>query len=168
MKPRDADGITAWVAVARTLRLLPGRRIPSLPQTVSPPDGAAKPARPAAPPRPLAKTGRHTSATAIEPGRLRRLERGRDALTARLDLHGHTETTGRAALTDFLLRLHAEGRREALVITGKGARGDGILRRRTPAWLAEPPLRAIVAGVSPAHRRHGGDGALYVALKRAR
>jgi DNA-nicking Smr family endonuclease len=53
-----------------------------------------------------------------------------------------------------------------LVITGKGVQGDGILRRRTPEWLAEPAVRGVVAGVSEAHRRHGGAGALYVAIKR--
>ena len=41
-----------------------------------------------------------------------------------------------------------------------------VLRRRTPACLNEPQVRPMIAGVSPAHRRHGGDGALYVALKR--
>ena len=69
-------------------------------------------------------------------------------------------------LTDFLSRAHAEGLRAVLVITGRGLLGDGVLRRRAPEWLAEPPLRALVAGLSPAERRHGGDGALYVALKR--
>ena len=53
-----------------------------------------------------------------------------------------------------------------LVITGRGSTGDGVLRRRTPEWLAEPPLRAAVAGISHADRRHGGEGALYVALKK--
>jgi DNA-nicking Smr family endonuclease len=46
--------------------------------------------------------------------------------------------------------------------------GDGILRRSAPEWLAAPHLAEIVAGVSEAHRRHGGEGALYVALKRKR
>ena len=72
----------------------------------------------------------------------------------------------RAALTRFVLSAVAEGRRSVLVITGKGAAGDGVLRRRVPDWLAEPPLRAHVAGLSEAHRRHGGEGAYYVALKR--
>ena len=53
-----------------------------------------------------------------------------------------------------------------LVITGKGAQGDGVLRRHVPDWLASPPIRQHVAGISEAHRRHGGEGALYVALKR--
>jgi DNA-nicking Smr family endonuclease len=53
-----------------------------------------------------------------------------------------------------------------LVITGKGKVGQGVLKVRTPEWLADPSLREMVAGVSTADRRHGGDGALYVALKR--
>ncbi|MFI4936493.1 MAG: Smr/MutS family protein [Caulobacterales bacterium] len=67
-----------------------------------------------------------------------------------------------------VLRAVDEGWRSVLVITGKGALGDGVLRRHAPDWLAEPPLREHVAGISEAHRRHGGDGALYVALKRRR
>jgi DNA-nicking Smr family endonuclease len=69
-------------------------------------------------------------------------------------------------LTGFVLRSFAEGRRMLLVITGKGALGDGVLRRRVPEWLAQPPLRPMIAGLSEAHRRHGGEGALYVALRR--
>jgi DNA-nicking Smr family endonuclease len=103
----------------------------------------------------------------MEPGRRRRLERGRDEVAATIDLHGLDQARARAALTAFLLRGWAEHRRAILVITGKGALGDGVLRRRVPEWLAEPPLRQIVAGLSEAHRRHGGEGAIYVALKRS-
>jgi len=102
----------------------------------------------------------------IEPGRRRKLERGADGPGERIDLHGHSQDNARAQLTRLILTRHAEGRRSVLVITGKGALGEGVLRRRVPEWLAEPPLRGIVAGVSEAHRRHGGAGALYVALKR--
>ena len=70
-------------------------------------------------------------------------------------------------LENFLRRAQADGERAVLVITGKGVMGDGILRRRTPEWLSEPRLRDVVAGFSPAARHHGGDGALYVAIKRA-
>jgi len=65
-----------------------------------------------------------------------------------------------------MLAAQAEGRRAAVVVTGRGVQGDGVLRRRAPEWLAEPHLRDVVAGVAEAHRRHGGDGAVYVALKR--
>jgi DNA-nicking Smr family endonuclease len=104
----------------------------------------------------------------IEPKRHRRLVRERDDLDARIDLHGMDQDRARLALHGFVRRAYENGWRSLLVITGKGTYGDGILRRRTPEWLAEPDVRGMVAGVSPAHRRHGGDGALYVALKRRR
>ena len=102
----------------------------------------------------------------IEPGRKRRLTRERDHLEFRLDLHGFNQDGARAALHRFLLHAQADGSRAVLVITGKGYQGDGVLRRFAPDWLADPALRGVVAGVSDAHRRHGGEGALYVALKR--
>jgi DNA-nicking Smr family endonuclease len=97
---------------------------------------------------------------------MRRLTRERDPLGPRLDLHGLDQDQARATLTSFLHRAHDEGWRAVLVITGKGTRGDGVLRRAAPEWLAAPGLRDLVAGVSGAHRRHGGEGALYVALRR--
>ncbi|HEY1559713.1 MAG TPA: Smr/MutS family protein [Caulobacteraceae bacterium] len=84
----------------------------------------------------------------------------------RIDLHGLNQDEARAELIDFLEDCARRGVRGALIITGKGTLGDGILRRRVPDWLAEAPLRRLVAGISEAHRRHGGAGALYVALKR--
>ncbi|HEY3696056.1 MAG TPA: Smr/MutS family protein [Phenylobacterium sp.] len=102
----------------------------------------------------------------IEPRRKHRLARERDPIAARIDLHGMTQDEARAALERFLFRAWENGYRAALVITGKGVQGDGILKRRTPEWLAAPSLGPVVAGVSDAHRKHGGEGALYVALKR--
>ena len=69
-------------------------------------------------------------------------------------------------LESFILRAWEDGSRAVLVITGKGVQGDGILRRRAPEWLAASHLTHVVAGVSHAARHHGGEGALYVALKR--
>ncbi|MFI4951015.1 MAG: Smr/MutS family protein, partial [Caulobacterales bacterium] len=94
------------------------------------------------------------------------LTRGRDAIAGRIDLHGLTHDAAREALTGFVRRAADNGWRAVLVITGKGVQGDGILKRRAPEWLAVPHLSHIVAGISDAHRRHGGEGALYVALKR--
>lgn len=105
---------------------------------------------------------------AVDAALHRRLTRGRDAIAARIDLHGLTHDAARAALTAFVRRAVDNGWRAVLVITGKGVGGDGVLKRGVPAWLAAPPLRDHVAGVSEAHRRHGGEGALYVALKRKR
>jgi DNA-nicking Smr family endonuclease len=92
--------------------------------------------------------------------------RERDPIDLVLDLHGLDQDRARSALLRFLVHAQAQGERAVLVITGKGSRGDGVLRRQTPDWLAEPSLRPVVAGWSHAHRRHGGEGAIYVALKR--
>ena len=81
-------------------------------------------------------------------------------------MHGLTQDRARAALDAFLQRAFADGWRAVLVITGKGVQGDGVLKKRVPDWLGAPHLAHIVAGISDAHRRHGGEGALYVALKR--
>lgn len=112
--------------------------------------------------RPVPKTAPED----IEPGRKRRLSRERDILELRLDMHGLDQDRARSMLLGFLRRAQDEGVRAVLVITGKGYSGEGVLRRRTPEWLADPALRHVVAGVSEAHKRHGGEGALYVALKR--
>jgi DNA-nicking Smr family endonuclease len=104
----------------------------------------------------------------VDPNLRRRLARGREALAARIDLHGLTQDAARAALNGFVRRSVDDGWRAVLVITGKGVSGDGVLRRHVPEWLAAPPIREHIAGVSEAHRRHGGEGALYVALKRKR
>ncbi len=119
---------------------------------------------------------------AIDAGRVKRLGRGRDAVEARIDLHGMRQTEAHAALRAFLMRSLSKGHRMVLVITGKGS-GDreandftefvnegrlsrGILRQRVPSWLDAPDLKAIVAGYTTAHIRHGGEGALYVQLRR--
>jgi DNA-nicking Smr family endonuclease len=107
-------------------------------------------------------------AAEVDPSLHRRIARGREHLAARIDLHGMTQDAARAALTGFIRRSVNDGWRAVLVITGKGVSGDGVLRRRVPDWLADPPIREHVAGVSEAHRHHGGEGALYVALKRKR
>jgi DNA-nicking Smr family endonuclease len=167
-RPRSEEA-RLWALVAATVRPLPGRivEIPAETATEPPAERLSKtpPFTPAAHqsrPRPAAKP----PPSDIEPGRKRRLTRERDTLELVLDLHGLDQDRARVVLHRFLLRAQEDGARAVLVITGKGVQGDGILRRRTPDWLAEPAVRGVVAGVSEAHRRHGGEGALYVALKR--
>jgi len=163
-RPLRPDEFEVWVEVARTVQPAPGRAIPELPAEPAPPLVTETSA-----PAPRARSlRRHPTAPpeVIEPGRHRRLVRERDDIDARIDLHGLTFERARARLHDFLQRAHHSGARAVLVITGKGRGGDGVLRRHAPEWLAEPAVRPIVAGVSPAHRKHGGEGAFYVALKR--
>ena len=99
---------------------------------------------------------------------LDRLSKGRLPIEGRVDLHGMTQSEAHALLLSFLRRAHANGVRYVLVITGKGfsSGGDGILRRQVPAWLSTPPFRALVSSHDLAARRHGGEGALYIRLRK--
>ena len=96
----------------------------------------------------------------------RKIARGRVPLEARIDLHGMTQAEAHDLLFGFLIRAHGQGLRHVLVITGKGRSGDGVLRRAVPRWLSGAAFRGLASGCEPASRGHGGDGALYVRLKR--
>ena len=167
-RPLRPEEARLWLAVAATVRPAHGRTAPEMPagpETRAAPAGPAPKSAPSSPASFNRPAHRPDPGLApIEPNRRRRIEH--EALDLRLDLHGLDQDQARAALHGFIGRAHEAGARAVLVITGKGVRGDGILRRRAPEWLAEAPSRARVAGVSPAERRHGGEGALYVALKR--
>jgi len=154
-----------WSMVLATVRPAPGRVAPT--EFARALDAKAAPV--AVPPvreRDRLTHALKTPPQDIEPGRKRRIARGRDSLEARIDLHGLDQDHAKAVLLGFLTRAQADGYRAALVITGKGVQGDGILRRRAPEWLSDPTMRHVVAGFSPAAQHHGGDGALYVAIKR--
>jgi DNA-nicking Smr family endonuclease len=106
-----------------------------------------------------------------------RMTRGRLAPEARIDLHGMTLAQAHPALVRFLLAATAHGRRLVLVITGKGRAGSddgpipqrpGALKHQVPLWLHQAPLGPLVLQVTEAHIRHGGAGAYYVYLRRAR
>ena len=120
---------------------------------------APLPPKPAVPP--LAPIGRRERA---------RLSRGRAEIDARLDLHGMTQMRAHRALHAFLHRAHHDGLTFVLVITGKGsADGErGVLRRQVPQWLSLPEFRSLVVGFDEAHIGHGGEGALYVRIRRSR
>jgi DNA-nicking Smr family endonuclease len=105
-----------------------------------------------------------------------RVARGRDSIDARIDLHGMTQSEAHTALFAFLQRARSDGARIALVVTGKGSRSGegsadrerGVLKRQVPNWLSLPEFRALIVGFEDAHVGHGGQGALYVRLRRQR
>jgi DNA-nicking Smr family endonuclease len=103
-----------------------------------------------------------------------RLGRGSLEIDRRIDLHGKTQSEAHGALLRFLRAAQRDGARYVLVITGKGTRAvdewsaRGVLKRQVPLWLAQPEFRAIVVGFEDAHIGHGGEGALYVQVRRAR
>lgn len=97
-----------------------------------------------------------------------KLKRGKMAVDGRLDLHGRTQREAHDALGRFLEAAVARRFRCILVVTGKGYDGNGILRQMVPKWLAEPDNRQRVVTYCTAQSRHGGDGALYVLVRRTR
>jgi DNA-nicking Smr family endonuclease len=171
-----------WRGVARSVRPLrrhaqrdveepkhgavdaPARTTPKAKPHKPPTPVAIRVAKPPAPP-PLVGLARREK---------QQLARGRAAIDTRIDLHGMTQAQAHVALVRFLRRAQAEGAKFVLVITGKGARAAdahgerGVLRRQVPHWLQLPDLRDAVAGFEEAHIAHGGEGALYVRLRRAR
>jgi len=109
-----------------------------------------------------------------------RLKRGKMSIDGRLDLHGKTQNEAYDALMEYIPAAYASGKRCLLVITGKGVprSGDikmidrsehiGVLKQKTPEWLSMPPLSPYVLDIQPARPNHGGEGALYVLLRRIR
>lgn len=168
-RPLHPDEHRLWAQVTATVHPMPGRASQAPPAPDAPVAIQPAPRAPAPPAARSAGSRPHplpSGPKALDPLRRRRISRERDPIGAHIDLHGLTQDAARSALERFVLECWRDGLRSVLVITGKGLRGDGVLRRLTPEWLAAPYLQSVVAGVSEAHRRHGGEGALYIALKR--
>ena len=134
---------------------LPPAEMPAATKSIPPAKSLPRAATPRAPKPeapPLAPLGRRERS---------QLSRGRKEIDARLDLHGMTQT-----------RAHSDGLTFVLIITGKGKMGAeserGVLRRQVPQWLSLPEFRSLVVGFEEAHIGHGGEGALYVRIRRSR
>jgi len=167
-----------WDTVAKHVKPLRKHRVAKAQAAPRAEPTAAVPAmRPASSQRPVAAAPSPRVAKPSVPpvaplGKRERtkLSRGRSEIEARLDLHGMTQTRAHRALSGFLHRAHQDGLTFVLVITGKGRSGGetGVLRRQVPEWLSLPEFRAFVVGFETAHIGHGGEGALYVRIRRAR
>ena len=166
-----------WANAMRAVRPLRGEGVPSAPPEAETPAEVESKRRLAhavlETSRPAHSAPRQTPAIVPLPRRdKQRLARGHSAIDARLDLHGLTQAEAHAALARFLGSAQARGAKFVLVITGTGARGAagerGVLRRQVPLWLHLPEFRSYVVGFETAHTGHGGEGALYIRLRRSR
>ena len=167
-----------WESVAKQVKPLRKKPRMTKPPVAEPKQSIAAPAK--APTRPIVPApAPKPSKPAVPPlvtlGRRERskLSRGKREIDARLDLHGMTQVRAHHALLGFLQRAHHDGLTFVLVITGKGAASGsdaerGVLRRQVPQWLSLPEFRSLVIGFEQAHIGHGGEGALYVRIRRAR
>lgn len=180
-----------WETIAKTAKPLKPRPKPkpavapdaaAVESTVSPPAVAPpgkQPRRAKATPPPSAPVPHplrpahelsHGISIGIDKRQAERFRRGQTPIDGRIDLHGRTQQEAHDALRDFISRAHRAGKRCLLVITGKGmtASKTGVLKANVPRWLNEPGLRRHVLAFAFARPEHGGEGALYVLLKRER
>jgi DNA-nicking Smr family endonuclease len=139
----------------------------------------ARPIKIAAPKGSAKKKSTALQPTGVNGATEDRLRRGLLEPDAKLDLHGMTEAAAYRALARFLVGAQQRGNRLILVVTGKGnpSRREsaswmisphGVLKQMVPRWLKEPELAPMIASIRSAHVRHGGDGALYVYLRKSR
>jgi DNA-nicking Smr family endonuclease len=170
-----------WQAITRSVVPLKRRRKQAAPPKASPESKQKPPSRlptalslraVAVVQKPAPKpTPKEPALAPIDRRSRQKLARGTQAIDARIDLHGRTQGEAHVVLLGFLQRQQAKGAKTVLVITGKGGRSDsgrGVLKRQVPMWLALPEFRALVVGFADAAIGHGGEGALYVRVRRVR
>lgn len=176
----DEEDHALWARIAETATPLGKRkqaRVKPIPLKSERSHHAPKSelARPLAKPKPKAPPLPHRAE--LDRQTSRRLEKGRVAVEAKLDLHGMRQRDAHAALRRFLQSAQGKDYRHVLVITGKGATQEaaksfyeeearGVLRQAVPQWLSHPEFASIVVSFSQAPRRLGGEGALYVRLRK--
>lgn len=175
------EELALWESVARQIKPL-RKRAAKAKHQADEDDGAPSKSAPkktervpAAPvvPKIIPKLPAHPPLVTLGRRERSHLARGRKEIEARLDLHGMTQTRAHRALFNFLARCSDDGMSFVLVITGKGRSSiadpeRGVLRRQVPHWLGLPEFRSLVIGFEEAHIGHGGEGALYVRVRRAR
>jgi DNA-nicking Smr family endonuclease len=169
-----AEDAALWTLVSQSVEPLKNRDVPpgEFDAMVPPPKrdrGQVATKSPAiAPQQPLPELS-HGTQPGLDKSTAKRLRRGKVQIEARLDLHGMTQDQARRALADFIERMWYAGKREVLVITGKGTRADGsigILRQAVPNWLNDADNRTRVTAFTHAAAKDGGEGALYVRIKK--
>lgn len=175
MRRLSAHERALWARVAASVKPLPGKRAPVVPSAVPvaamPALSTLAPSAAATPgpkrPAPAAKPGPHPLGAPLDGTWDRQISRGRLLPDRIIDLHGHSVADAHARLAAAINA--GDGTRVLLVITGKG-RPDRPSRIRAELmhWLERPDMRAAVASVRTAHPRHGGGGAFYVILRRAK
>lgn len=114
--------------------------------------------------------GKHVEGRRLDvlPNLVRELRRGALPIDGRLDLHGLSAEGARESLLQFLRDKRTRGERCVLVIHGKGdhSPAGAVLRGEISAWLSQGRAREHVAAFATAREEDGGEGAIYVALRR--
>ena len=182
MRQLNPDEADLWARVMATVKPLrvptaPTRAVAAAPAKTTKPSKALTRAVAAPPvvqtkPKPAAASPRQNT---LDGGWDKRLSRGIVIPDSSIDLHGHTLSSAHALLDDALARAIARGDRVLLLVTGKPPRPEserpharGAIRAAIADWLAASRHADAIAAVRGAHPRHGGQGALYIVLRRGR
>ena len=181
----SADEAEAWEKVAATVdRLHPAKPAKSIPppKIATPPKpqpqprkALARPVRQAPAPKPAPKQIDATRNT-LDAGWDKRMRSGAVQPDFTLDLHGHGLDAAYNRLMSGVAQARAMGARTILLVTGKPRPVDpadrghtrGAIRAKVLDWLAASSHHSAIAAVRRAHVRHGGEGALYIVLRRDR
>lgn len=192
MKPPrglTADEAEAWAKVAASVvPINSGRRIErpkdsgATPLAILTPAPKAKPiksVRPILPPSATTVVAAPRKLRPIGSGGLdshwdKRLKTGAIDPDFTLDLHGHGLDAAHGRLENGIGQARAMGARLVLVVTGKSRPVDaadrgtrrGAIRAKVLDWLAAGPHADSIAAIRKSHRRHGGDGAIYIVLRK--
>lgn len=175
------DEAALWAQVMRSVRpIRPAATVPAVVPAIASGIGGRPPkpkiiATNARLPPPLPPTRKTVPGVTLDGGWDRRIARGIVSPDRSIDLHGHTLASAHAVLDDGLYRAIRDGDRVVLLVTGKPPRpeserphGRGVIRASVADWLAASRHAGYIAAVRGAHPRHGGSGALYIVLRRAR
>jgi len=183
VRPLTPDEAALWARVMASVRPIRPRAPSSTPQaTVAPaPAARSQPQRIAAPnraptvARAPAPSVRPIPGTTLDGSWDKQLSRGLVSPDRSIDLHGHNLATAYALLDSALERSVREGDRVLLLVTGKPPvptserpHARGAIRAAVGDWLAGSRHAGSIAAVRGAHPRHGGNGALYIVLRRTR
>jgi DNA-nicking Smr family endonuclease len=161
-------------------KAVPDPKVAPQPPLPNPKSAPSRPLKgrvpPPLPPRPARTVAPVLDRHGLDSSWERKLKGARIDPDFTLDLHGHSLDAAHARLDHGLAQAKAMGARLVLVVTGKprpvehADRGErrGAIRAKMLDWLAAGPHGGDIAAVRGAHRRHGGDGALYIVLRRGR
>jgi len=179
----------AWAHLAASVKPLPGKKRPKPPAPVAapveakakpvpaPPGKFVKPAKPVKrppPPLPPPPPPAPSAAPGLDSHWDRRVKAGRLEPDLTLDLHGHTLDTAYDRIMAALDQARSMGARVVLVVAGRERPVDpadrmarrGAIRAKLLDWLAASRHADAITAVRRAHIRHGGEGALYLILRR--
>jgi DNA-nicking Smr family endonuclease len=177
----DPQEAALWARVMQTVRPLRAVAVATVPKPAPAKEPVKQAAKPVSsrslPPqrKPIDAPKRVMPGITLDGGWDKRLSRGLVTPDATIDLHGHTLHSAHDLLDGALARSVSRGDRVILLVTGKPPRPEserpharGAIRAAIGDWLAGSRHAGAIAAVRGAHPRHGGQGALYIVLRRPR